>query len=361
MSAIPAQMKALAVEGRGQVAVKTVQTPQPAPGTVIVKVSHVALNPTDWKHIDYFGRTGALAGSDFSGTVVALGDGASGHVAVGDRVFGTVHGGWYEGVGAFAEYVRTVPTRLTVLPESISDADGAGIGIGSLTAIFALFQDKHLALPFPQLASGAPAQVDASKKLLVWSGASSVGQFAVQLGRLAGMYVITTSSPKNFDKLKGLGAAETYSYADEKTPEAIAAAHPDLKYALDTFSEKGSQEACARALSKNGAHLAVILTPSPKVHEINASLKVTFVLLYSTEGHEIDMFGVHFDEAYCKQDAAYAEKMLSGRGLLHQLLVAGLQPNRSALQPGGIDGIADGLQKHRTGQVSGEKLIFKIE
>lgn len=354
-------MKAVVVEGRGQVALKTVPTPQPAPGTIIVKVSHVALNPTDWKHIDYFGRTGALAGSDFSGTVVALGDGAGGAVSEGDRVSGTVHGGWYEGVGAFAEYVQTVPTRLTALPESISDADGAGLGVGGLTAIFALFQDKHLGLPFPPLPPAAPAQVDASKKLLVWSGASSVGQFAVQLGRLAGLYVIATSSPKNFDMLKGLGAAETYSYADEKTPEAIAAAHPDLAYAFDTFSEKGSQEACARALRKDGARLTVILGPSPKVHELNPSVKLTFALLYSIEGHELNMYGVHLDEAYCKQDAAYADKLQSGRGLYYQLLAAGLRPNRSALQPGGIAGIADGLQKHRTGQVSGEKLIFKIE
>lgn len=363
MSAIPAEMNALIVEGHGKVALQKVPTPKLLPSTVIVKVTNVALNPTDWKHLHFFGKTGATLGSDFSGVVAAVGDGVSGPVNVGDRVSGTVHGGWTPGQGAFAEYVLTAPARLTTLPDNISNIDGAGIGIGGMTAIVALFQSKHLGLPFPTIPlSSPPPAVDSSKKLLVWSGASSVGQFAVQLGRLAGYYVIATSSPKNFEWLKDLGASETYSYADEQTPEAIAKTHPDLAHALDTYSENGSQEACARALSKNGAKLAVILGPSPRVKEINPSVQTSFVLLYTMSGQETNMYGTKFDTEYCQEDAAFAISLQSGReGKYYKLLSSGIKPNRGAAQEGGLAAIPEGLEKQRTGKVSGEKLLYTIQ
>ncbi|WFD36968.1 hypothetical protein MCUN1_003860 [Malassezia cuniculi] len=361
MSAIPAEMNALIVEGPGKVALKQVPTPKLFPGTVIVKVSHVALNPTDWKHLDFLGSVGSTLGSDFSGTVVAVGEGVDGPVALGDRVSGTVHGGAVVGQGAFAEYVLTIPTRLTALPDDMSDSDAAGLGVAGMTAIFALFQEKHLGLTLPSLPLSSLPPVDSSKKLLVWSGASSVGQFTIQLGRLAGYYVIATSSPKNFDWIKDLGASETYSYADESTPEKIAEAHPDLAYAFDTFSEKGSQEACARALSKNGGKLAVILPPSPKVQEINSGVKTTFVLLYTTGGKAINMLGASFDEEYCKEDAAFAAQVQSGKnGIYYKLLTSGLKPNRPAPKSGGLAAVPEGLDLQRSGKVSGEKLLYAI-
>lgn len=352
-------MKALIVDGKSAASVKTVETPKPGPGQILVKVVANALNPTDWKHLDFFGIEGSTLGSDFIGTVVDKDAHAGDVVNKGDRVAGCVHGGYERGMGAFAEYLVTYPGAVTVVPDSISDVEGAGLGVGGFTALFGLFQPKHLGLPVPPIHS--VPEVNPKLKVLVWSGASSVGQFAIQAARATGAYVITTASLKNHEWMKSLGASEAYDYADAETPAKIAAAHPDLQYAFDTRSEQGSQEACARALSQDGGKLVCLLPFNPTtVAEANPKVTVTFLLLYTASGQRTELFSATFDEAYCQEDMHYMQKMASGKqGLMYQLLSAGvLRPNRSFPQSGGLEAILSGLDRMRKGQVSGEKLIY---
>ncbi|EEB88317.1 hypothetical protein MPER_13912, partial [Moniliophthora perniciosa FA553] len=40
--------------------------------------------------------------------------------------------------------------------------------------------------------------------ILIWGGATSVGQFAIQLAKTAGLQIVTTASPKNHELLKSL-------------------------------------------------------------------------------------------------------------------------------------------------------------
>ena len=107
-------MNAIITEGISKAAVKQVEVPKLAPRSIKVKVLANALNPTDWKHLDYVGHVGSTVGSDFVGTVVEKAPDAGTSVQVGDRVAGCVHGGWEEGVGAFADYVVTVPEAVAV-------------------------------------------------------------------------------------------------------------------------------------------------------------------------------------------------------------------------------------------------------
>ncbi|CCU98835.1 unnamed protein product [Malassezia sympodialis ATCC 42132] len=353
-------MKALTIDGKSAASVKTIDTPKPGPGQILVKVAANALNPTDWKHLDYFGIKDAIVGSDFIGTVVDKDANAGNTVEIGERVAGCVRGGHTPGMGAFAEYLVTYPSAVTTVPDSISDVDGAGLGVGGFTALFGLFQPKHLGLPVPP--RGPLPDVDPKLKVLVWSGASSTGQFAIQAARATGAYVIVTASSKNHEWLKSLGAAEAFDYSDPETPAKIAAAHPDLAYAFDSRSEQGSQEACARALSKEGGKVVCLLPFNPKtVAEANPKVKTTFLLLYTTSGERTEMFSIVFDEAYCQEDMRYMQEMASGKnGLMFQLLSSGaLRPNRSTLQTGGFDAVLAGLDRMRNGQVSGEKLIYK--
>lgn len=362
MSSVPSQMQAVIVQGKSKAEVQKVDTPQPGPGEILVKVSHVALNPTDWKHLDFFGVQGSTLGSDFVGTVTAKGQGAD-DVQQGDRVAGCVHGGWTKGVGAFAEYLVTNAKAVVVVPSWIDDEHAPNLGVGGVSAFFGLFQPKHLGLPEPALPLKSLPPVDQKRKVLVWSGATSVGQYAVQYARASGAYVITTGSPKNNDFLKSLGASEVFDYHDEQTPEKIASAHPDLSYAFDTYSENGSQEACARALSKEQpSKLVAILPLSPDLGKLNPKVKATFLILYTVSGEETDMFGSKFSKEYCQEDLRYLIKVLSGKeGDYYKLFESGLvKPNRTSLLSGGLDHVLEGLDRLRKGQVSGEKLTYKI-
>lgn len=79
------------------------------------------------------GKPDSILGCDYSGTVQALGEGASKY-KVGDRVCGVVHGGKFPNRGSFAEYL-TVNEKLSMaVPKSLKDSEAATYGVGFCTA-----------------------------------------------------------------------------------------------------------------------------------------------------------------------------------------------------------------------------------
>lgn len=67
--------------------------PELRPGYLRVKVKAVAMNPTDYKHIDTWNNKGCLVGCDYAGVVEETGSGYSKQWIVGDRICGFAHGG----------------------------------------------------------------------------------------------------------------------------------------------------------------------------------------------------------------------------------------------------------------------------
>ncbi|OBT42043.1 hypothetical protein VE00_07449 [Pseudogymnoascus sp. WSF 3629] len=107
---LPHHQTVIVARGPGKLAIQqNALMPVLAPDMAIVKTAAVAINPADPKMLDYSAAPGVIHGYDFAGTIVALGADALalGHLAVGDRVAGMVHGmnKLQPDVGAFAEYV----------------------------------------------------------------------------------------------------------------------------------------------------------------------------------------------------------------------------------------------------------------
>lgn len=79
---------------------KVVDAPYPTlPGDdyIIVRTTAVALNPTDWKHVDRTGEyapVGSRVGCDYAGIVEEVGPAVKKPLKKGDRVFGLVYGSW---------------------------------------------------------------------------------------------------------------------------------------------------------------------------------------------------------------------------------------------------------------------------
>lgn len=66
------------------------------PEWVIVEPTALAVNPTDWYHVDFDGYEsceGCLMGYDFAGKIVEIAPGAVHDFKQGDRVFGSTMGG----------------------------------------------------------------------------------------------------------------------------------------------------------------------------------------------------------------------------------------------------------------------------
>lgn len=87
-------MQAIVVtEGGGAAGIKEIPLPQLRDGWVLVKVKAVAVNPTDYKHIDFGGAdAGSRVGCDYAGVVEATGARVD-RFKRGDRIAGLVHGG----------------------------------------------------------------------------------------------------------------------------------------------------------------------------------------------------------------------------------------------------------------------------
>ena len=85
---LPETMPAAVFMGLRDVAVEDRPTPEPGPDELLLEVSHCGICGSDLHFlVEWGGKSGAIEGHEFSGTVVALGADVTGW-AVGDRVVG---------------------------------------------------------------------------------------------------------------------------------------------------------------------------------------------------------------------------------------------------------------------------------
>ena len=149
-------------------------------GEVRVRLEASGVNPSDT-----YRRRGppameyprVVTNSDGAGVVDQVGPGVSQHW-LGKRVWlynGQRNGRW---MGTAAEYIALSADLVTELPNHVSFAEGATLGVPAMTAHRAVFV-------------GGPVQ---GKTLIVTGGAGAVGHYAVQLATWAGATVIATVS-----------------------------------------------------------------------------------------------------------------------------------------------------------------------
>lgn len=149
-SQLPSKMKAIIINGN-KAKIADISLPKIRPTYLLAKVDSIALNPTDWKHIN--GKRAAangLSGCDFSGTVVEVGPDVTKSFKAGDRIAGTTHGANASQTedGCFAEYALAKADLLVKLPDSLSFEAAATFPLGVSTVGQGLFQ-KALQLNLP--------------------------------------------------------------------------------------------------------------------------------------------------------------------------------------------------------------------
>jgi NADPH:quinone reductase-like Zn-dependent oxidoreductase len=173
-------MKAIVLQGEpGKASLVTDRPfPKSRPGYVLVDVKAVALNPTDWKHIDYINSKDSLSGCDYAGVVAETGTGYSKAWKVGDRICGFVHGGneLQHEDGAFAERIAVKADIQMRIPDYMSFEEASTLGVGVITCGQGLFQQMGLNLP------GNPATK--GEIVLIYGGSTATGSLGVQFAKL---------------------------------------------------------------------------------------------------------------------------------------------------------------------------------
>lgn len=173
-------MKAIVLQGEPGKASLVTDRPSPKPrsGYVLVDVKAVALNPTDWKHIDYLNNKGSLVGCDYAGVVAETGSGYSKQWKVGDRICGFAHGGneLQTEDGAFAERIAVKADIQFRIPGKMSFEDAATLGVGIVTCGQGLFQQMGLNLPDNPSTKG--------EVVLIYGASSATGTLGIQFAKL---------------------------------------------------------------------------------------------------------------------------------------------------------------------------------
>lgn len=204
----------------------------PSPTQLVVRNYALGINLVDWA-LQQMGSSlfpwvqyPTILGCDIAGEVVEVGSAIT-RFKPGDRVVaaaGGLTGGPAQGgfqIYSVVENVLTAP-----IPASATYSQAAVIPLAVCTAASGLFQKDYLALQHPTVPPKPTGET-----VLIWGGATSVGCNAIQLAVAAGYEVITTSSPKNFDYVRELGASAVFDYASPTVTADIIAAFVDKKSA----------------------------------------------------------------------------------------------------------------------------------
>ncbi|KAI9159169.1 zinc-binding dehydrogenase [Paramyrothecium foliicola] len=333
-----ASMKALVTVEGGKAEIKEVPIPEPLPGHALIKVNAVAQS-NDLNGIEV-APSGVTCGDDFAGVVIEP-NGTG--LEKGQRVAGFVMGSEVNpSRGTFAQYCMAHPDYVFNIPESISDTAAASIGLSMATATVSL---KWLDLP------DASDSVKEPFPVFIYGASSSVGLFATQLCKLAGLFVIATASKKNHELVKSHGADVIIDYRDEDWIDQVKnAAHNKIHHVFDTISTVETARAAVQTLSSEGGRIVCIMARTPEELELPENIKLNVALCYTVFGEDL---GAKNHSLYSKfqdtdgarpQDAETWKKYLR---LLPGWLETGLLKPNPLWEYGGIEDILEGLTLQR--------------
>lgn len=185
-------MKAIRIHEFGEpdvLKLETVPDPVPAKGQLVLQIKAIGVNPVE----TYIraGKYGPRAfpftpGSDCSGIVKSLGEGVT-NFKVGDRVYAASTLS-----GAYAELALCDASKVFPLPEKVTFAQGAALGVPAATAYKAAFMR---------------GQLKPGETVLIHGATGGVGLACVQMSHAHGCTVIGTGgSPKGRELLQKEGA-----------------------------------------------------------------------------------------------------------------------------------------------------------
>jgi NADPH:quinone reductase-like Zn-dependent oxidoreductase len=286
---MPDNTAAWLVATRTKLEIRPAPYTAPKAGEIVVRNRAVAINPVDWV-LQILGtlifrwiKFPVILGEDLAGEVAEVGPGVT-RFKIGDRVLG-------QGVGLNPERNRlsecafqiytVVPVNLaSPIPDAMTYEEAAVLPLGLSTAACGLFQKDFLALQHPS-ADAKPT----GKTLLIWGGATSVGCNAVQLAAAAGYEVFTTASPRNFEYLKKLGAAQVFDYHSKTVVKDIIKALKGKTMAGALAIATGSTALCLDIVGRCKGRKFVAIAGAPislSAFTKGSSVTLTLVRLMPT-------------------------------------------------------------------------------
>lgn len=223
---------------------------------VRIKVHSAAVNPIDYKLAEFMGqmKLGKAPsaeqpfgiGFDVAGEIVEVGSGIT-KMNVGDAVYTALP----PTVGSLAEYVVAGEARVARKPSNLDFNEAAAVPTVALTAYAGML--KH-------------AKLQKGHTILILGGSSAVGMFAIQIAHALGARVVATTSTRNVELVKSLGADQVVDYTKEKWLDVLTAHSVDAVYDCG-FEPMAWNDGAQVVLKKNTGRFITLLPMQGAVKE----------------------------------------------------------------------------------------------
>lgn len=271
-------------------------------------------------------------GHDVAGVVTKIGSKVS-KFKVGDEVYARVSD--YR-IGTFAEYISIDENDAALKPKNLSMEEAASIPLVGLTSWQALVEI---------------ANVKKGQKVFIQAGSGGVGTFAIQLAKHLGAFVATTTSEKNKDLVKSLGADLIIDYKTQDFSKILK----DYDVVLHSNREKVVLEQSLSILKKGGQLISLVGPPTPEfAAQIGLPWHLKFVtkLLSSSAKKKAEKLGVKFQFLFMRGEG----KQLSE---ITKLIEAGtIKPVIDKVFP--FEQTNEALEYVETGRSRG-KVVIKVK
>ncbi len=203
-----------------------------------------------------------ILGHDVAGIVIKVGSKVT-KFKLGDEIFSRLPD--FQ-IGAFAEYVAINENFVAPKPKNISIEEAASVPLVGLT-VWQAFEK---------------AKLKKGQKVFIQAGSGGVGTFAIQLAKHLGAFVATTTSAKNVQLVKDLGADLVIDYKTQDFENILT----DYDLVLNSQDQK-TLEKSIRILKPGGKVISISGPPDvdfAKKFGLNFFLKaVMFLLSFQTK------------------------------------------------------------------------------
>ena len=198
-------MRAFVLDGYGAIAdhvrLAELADPVAGPDEVLIEIQAASLNPIDFKivrgdlkRVSKY-RLPRPFGFDACGVVLSSGARAA-RFKPGDAVYARTS---RDSIGTFAERIALPEQFVALKPATVSPAEAASLPLVGLTT----------------LQGFARVGARAGQRILIHAGAGGIGTFAIQYAKHLGLEITSTTSSKNVDFVKSLGANRVIAYDRE--------------------------------------------------------------------------------------------------------------------------------------------------
>ncbi|MGM4920104.1 zinc-binding dehydrogenase [Tardiphaga sp. 813_E8_N1_3] len=330
-------MKAFVVDKykkKGALRLANVPEPDVQDTDVLVRVHATAVNLLDSKLRDgefklilpY--RPPFVLGHDVAGTVVRTGSRAS-RFKVGDEVYARPRD---HRIGTFAEFIAIDEADVALKPKNLSMTEAASIPLVGLTAWQALVE---------------VGKVKPGQKVFIQAGSGGVGTFAIQLAKHLGATVATTTSAKNAELVKSLGADVVIDYNTQDIEKVLSG----YDLVLNSQDPKTLDKSLG-VLKPGGQLISISGPPDPafaKEAALNLFLKLVMRLLSRGVRKKAKRLGIGYSFLFMRAQGQQLSEITS-------LIEAGvIRPVVDKVFP--FENTGDALAYVETGRAKGKVVI----